>query len=156
MEVMMVRTLGGGLVPMDDGQAEKMRRWKPGSVVAGDFKVMRNGAYFRKWWALAKLAFEMWSDDLPETTYRGEQVRPNFERFRKDLVILCGLFDSVFAADGTVRLEAKSISFAKMTEDQFEELYSQTINVVLTKVLKGTRMTDAELRAAVDAVMRFD
>jgi len=155
MEVALLKTPHGALVPMDEDEAEKTRRWKSGSVIRGEFTEMRNGAFFRKWWSLAKLAFEMWEDDLPVMEYRGQQVRPDFERFRKDLIIMSGRFKPVFAADGEMRLVAESISWAKMDEPAFERLYSETINVILNKVLSSRKLTESQLRDAVDQVMRF-
>lgn len=152
----MVKTPGGALVPMDDCEHLKTARWKVGGVVRGDFVEMRNGPYFRKWWALAKVAYDMWADDLTPQQYQGQVVRPNFERFRKDLIILTGRFTPVYAADGTVRLDARSISFAKMDEAAFDALYSETINVVLGKILNDKGMTEKSLRACVDSIMRFD
>jgi hypothetical protein len=156
MEIVMVKAPGGALVPMDDCEHRKTTRWKVGGVVRGEFTEMRNGAYFRKWWALAKLAFDMWADDLPEQEYRGQPVRPDFERFRKDLIILTGRFDPVYAADGTVRLVAHSISWARMSQDGFDRMYSETINVILAKILNDKGMTEASLRATVESIMRFD
>ena len=58
----------------------------------------------------------------------------NPERFRKDVIILAGYFDATYRLDGDVRIEAKSISFASMSEDEFEKLYSATIDVILKHV----------------------
>ena len=155
MEVVMLKSPHGALIPMDDTEADKTRRWKAGAVVRGDFAEMRNGAFFKKWWALAKMAYEMWADELPELHYKGEAVRPEFERFRKDLIILTGRFRSVFAVNGEMRLEAESISWAKMDEPKFEALYSETINVILSKVLSHKRLTEKQLRDSVDSILRF-
>ena len=155
MEVVMLKSPHGALVPMDENEADKTRKWKAGAVIVGDYVEMRNGAFFRKWWALAKLAYEMWEDDLPELEYKGQPVRPEFERFRKDLIIMTGRFKPVFAANGEMRLVADSISWAKMDEPKFERLYSETINVILSKVLASKRLTEAQLRDAVDVVVRF-
>lgn len=54
-----------------------------------------------------------------------------------------------------MRLEAKSISFANMSEEEFEALYSETINVILAKILGGTRMTEEQLRNHVDNVLAY-
>lgn len=151
----MLKSPGGALVPFDEDEGEKTRRWKTGAVVRGEFAEMRNGAFFRKWWTLAKLAYEMWQDGLPAQQYKGVDVRPEFDRFRKDLTIMAGHFTPVFAANGEMRLEAKSISWAKMKEPTFEKLYSETINVILAKILKHKNMTERDLRDAVDSVLRY-
>ena len=72
-------------VEENEEEGEKMRRWKSGVVVRGDFAEMRNGAYFRKYWALVKLAFDMWEDQMPETLHRGVPVKAEMDRFRRDL-----------------------------------------------------------------------
>ena len=155
MEVMMIKTQGGALVPMNDVEAQKMNRWKLGGIVCGEFRDTRNGPFARKWWALVNVAYEMWADDMPEQAYLGQPVLPQFDRFRKDLIVMAGYFTPVYSAMGEMRLEADSISWAKMDEAKFQALYSATINVILGKVLAGKGMTEAKLRDAVDSVMRF-
>jgi hypothetical protein len=61
----------------------------------------------------------------------------------------------VYNARGEVRVEAKSISFANMSEDEFEALYSDTINVILRKILTSSAMTEDQLRDHVDTVLRY-
>ena len=80
---------------------------------------------------------------------------PDFDRFRKDLIILTGNFTAVYNARGEVRVEAKSISFAGMDEAGFEKLYSKTIDVILGKILAGGRMTEDQLRNHVENVLHY-
>ncbi len=155
-EIRLLRTSSGALVPMDDEEAEKLKRIKAGSVVTAKVVQMRNGRFFRKWWALAKFAYDIWSDTAEPKEYKGQPVRPEFERFRKDLTILAGYYHPVFAINGEMRLEAESLSWAEMDEDRFEKLYSATINAILSRVLAGHGLTDEAIRAHVDRVMQFD
>lgn len=155
-EIRLMRTSSGALVPMDDEEAAKIKRIKAGSVVTATLVQMRNGKFFRKWWALAKFAFDIWADTVPAEEYKGVEVKPEFERFRKDLTIMAGYYRPVFDARNQMHLEAESISWASMDEDKFERFYSQTINVILGKVLMGRGLTDAAIRAHVDRVMEFD
>lgn len=155
MEVAMLKSPNGALVPMDDAEADKMRKWRPGTVVRGEFAEMRNGAFFRKYWTLLKLAFEMWESDMPEQLYQGVKVKPEFERFRKDVTIMAGYFTPVFGADGSVRLEAESLKWSRMDEDRFEKLYSATINVILEKVLASRKLDARQLNDAVNRVMAY-
>ena len=101
------------------------------------------------------IAYDLWSDGLTHQEYQGQTVLPNKENFRKDVTILAGFFKPVFALDGKMTLEAESISWASMTEERFEVLYSACINVILAKVLGHTKLTREQLNASVDAVMRF-
>lgn len=152
----MIRTQSGGFVPMDDTEAEKIKRIKAGAVVRCDITQMRNGKFFRKWWVLAQFAFGIWSETMPQQEYKGRPVLPEFDRFRKDLTILAGYFRPVWAANGEMRVEAESLSWSSMDEDRFESLYSATINAILGKVLASSGLTDEIIRAHVDQVMRFD
>lgn len=155
MEVMLTKGPGGALVPLDDDEAAKIARIKAGAVVRAEIAQMRNGAFFRKWWVLAKYAFDLWSETVEPIEYRGQKVRPEFQRFRKDLTIMAGYYNPVFNARGELRLEAKSIAWASMSEEEFDRLYSATIDVVLGKILEPGAMTEAQLKSHVENVLRF-
>lgn len=155
-ELLMVRLPTGGFAPATDEDAEAIRRIKVGTMVRCEVKQIRNYKFLQKWFTLAKYAFDIWADTVPPKEYKGTAVQPSFDRFRKDLIILTGNYEATYNARGEVRLEAKSISFANMGEDEFEKLYSQTINVVLSKILSGSGMTEEQLRAHVDNVLRYE
>ena len=155
MEVL-CRRVPGGLAPESEGEAAKLHKIKAGASVKVNITQEVNAKFRRKWWALAKFAFDLWSETMPDQEYRGQEVQRSFPRFRKDLTILAGQFQPVWAVNGEMRVEAKSISFARMSDETFEALYSATINAVLAKILTGSKLTDADLRSHVDRVMEFD
>ena len=154
MEMMLLRT-PQGFVPANDGEAEKCRKVKLGATVRAEVAQMRNAAFHRKWFALAHLAFDVWSDSMIAQEYKGVPITPNFDRFRKDLTILCGHYKPVYNVRGECRLEADSIAFGNMDAETFEQLYSKTINVILEKILPNSKYSEASLRATVDEVCRF-
>jgi len=86
-----------------------------------------------------------WKDVVPEKS---------FDRFRKDLIIMSGRYDAVYRVDGSVRIEAKSISFASMNEEEFKELWNATTTVILEKVL--TNYTSDDLKEVVLKLEQFD
>ena len=155
MEIL-CRRVPGGLAPESDDEAAKLGKLKAGASVRVTVTQEVNAKFRRKWWALAKYAFGLWSETMPERQYRGQEVQPNFERFRKDLVILAGHFHPVWTLKGEMRVEANSLSWARMSDETFEALYSATIDAVLAKILTGSKLTEADLRAHVDRVMEFD
>lgn len=136
-----------GLSPLDDDAKQLMQRTKLGAVVDVKASAMRNGRFFGKWWCLAQVIYDAWVETLPPKEYKGQEVTPSFERFRKDLIIWAGYYTPVYAANGEVRLEADSISWAKMREPEFERLYSKTIDAGLN-VLRGYSKGDLENRVA--------
>jgi len=97
---------------------------------------------------LLKVGFEYWnvSDDK---TYKGIPIEKDFERFRKDIAIIAGYYYAVYDIKGNVRLKAKSISFLKMDENEFRDLYSKTIDVFLKNILQ--QYTPGEIDRAVCA-----
>lgn len=155
-EILLVKTPGGVLAPANEDEIEKLARIKSGATVKCSISEMRNGSFFRKWWLLAKFAYDVWSETAPRATYKGEPVQHSFDRFRKDLVILTGRHRAVFNALGEMRLEADSISWAKMDEEAFSRMYSETINVILGKILNRPDITEERLRNHIDHLMSFD
>lgn len=155
MEIVCIKSPSGALVPMDEGESEKLKRIKGQSVVRCEISQMRNGRFFRKWWALAKFAYDIWADTVEPVKYRGQDVQPSFEKFRKDLTILAGYWHPVFNIDGTFKVEADSIAWSNMNEESFEQMYSKTIDAILAKVLPKHGLNREALAHQVDRVLEF-
>jgi hypothetical protein len=79
---------------------------------------------------------------------------PSFERFRKDVTILAGHHHPVVNLKGELRMEADSIAFGNMSEEEFEKLYNATLAVLVHKVMRG-RVSEARLREMAEAVEEF-
>jgi len=151
METYLVKSQAG-LLPADPPTEDWYRKLKVGDVVRQESTVVRNPGFHRKYFALLHIGFENWQPDEIDSKY-GTPLK-NFERFRKDVAILCGYYDIVIRLDGTSRPEAKSISFARMEEDEFEKLYSATIDLFLKRIY-GADMTKEELDKIVNEFLRF-
>ena len=141
-----------GLIPSDPKTDEWYHKLKFGEVVQSEFKKVRNHKFLRKYFALLNIGFDNWNP-APLDSRHGIPEK-NFDRFRADVTILCGYYDSVVRLDGSVRIEAKSISFARMTEESFAELYNKTINVLLKHVYNSD-MTEEALNAIVNQYLSF-
>jgi hypothetical protein len=151
MKTHLVKTLSG-LLSFDPDTEAWYKKIKLGGVVQGDFKTVRNPKFLRKWFALLNVGFDNWLPGEVNSKY-GVPAK-NFERFRADVIILCGFYDNVVRLDGSVRIEPKSVSFAKMTEESFEDLYSKTIDVML-KYVYDKEMTPEKLNKIVDQYLSF-
>lgn len=154
MEVFLTKTMSGSFIPMDQ-DLEAFKRFKAGSIIRCDIKEMRNGKFFRKWWALVKVAFDLWTDTMPNVNYKGVEIEPSFDRFRKDLTVLSGYYDPVFNVRGEVRMEPKSLQWSKMNESEFNELYQKTLTTIVNKIIPHRKMTEEELSLWADRVMEF-
>lgn len=156
MEILMLKTSAGLLAPINDAEADELRKIKAGNVVECKIIRKRNPEWHRRYFALLQVGFDAWTEVAPRIEYHGERVAPNFERFRKDVCVLAGFYEPVFNLKGELRLEPKSISFASMEQDDFEKLYSATIDVLLRRILGAQGFTEESLRAHVDRVLSFD
>lgn len=155
MEVLMLKSPAGSLVPMDEEQAEALRRFKSGDVVRGNFTLMQNGAFHRKMMSLLNLCYEQFKDKLDTgIEHNGKLVKPCFETFREQFTILAGHFDVVFSWSGKAIPKAKSLSFAKCPPEMREKIYSDFIDTALKHIYRGS-MTEHELRNTVDQIMSY-
>jgi Protein of unknown function (DUF1367) len=155
IEVALIRQ-GGAMVPARQVDADAIKAFKAGDVEIFEARRMRNGSKFRRWWLLVEFAFDIWREAMPAMQHEGQDVRAELERFRKDLTVLAGYYRPVWSVEGDLTLEPESIAWASMDEARFEQLYSATIDVVLTKILAGGHWTEDQLRQHIDRLMDFD
>lgn len=83
------------------------------------------------------------------------EVEKSFEAYRKWAVMEAGFYTVVHYPNGTVRKEAKSISFAKMDNTEFSEVYRAVFNVVWNHTLRNHFDCEAEAEQAVNILMGF-
>ena len=61
------------------------------------------------------------------------------ESFRKQLTIQAGFFNTTYLLDGSgFTIEAKSLRFSSMSQEEFEACYSALINAAIKTVFAGT------------------
>lgn len=155
MEVILLKSPTGALVPADPEQAQALSRFKAGDLVRGEFKLMQNGQFHRKMMALLNLCYEHFRDRVGAgVMHRGHLVKPCFDTWRKNFTIMAGHFEVVFNARGMPVPKAKSLSFAKMPPDEREQVYSDFIDAALKHVY-DSNMTEAQLRNTIDQIMSY-
>lgn len=145
------------LVPATAEDHELLKKIKQGDPVKLTYTRPRNYQFLKKFMSLMHLAYDYWEPKDAEVpayvSAHGVVPEKNFDRFRYDITILAGYYDATYRLNGDVRLEAKSISFGNMSEDEFEKLYSAVIDVILAKVC--TQFTGDMLRDTVDMTMSY-
>lgn len=141
-DIYLTKTQTGALVPADSESAEYLKKHKVGQVFKAGITRARNAKFHRKFFALLDYGFDTW--EPVEAVYRGQIAQKNCKRFREDITILAGYFETCVRLDGSVRLQAKSISFANMDEDEFESLYSAVIDVLLKRIFINQTRGDVE------------
>ena len=125
MEIHLVRT-STGLRPYTDDDYEEMKKIKVGSIVKANIVRPRNVKFHRKFFALIRAAWDCLT----------EQQRINLrsiDTFREQLLITSGFSEPLYDLNGQKFLErAKSISFAKMDEPAFNEVYRRCLDTIIT------------------------
>ncbi|MGF1727048.1 DUF1367 family protein [Photobacterium nomapromontoriensis] len=83
------------------------------------------------------------------------ETEKSFEAYRKWVVAEAGFYDVVILPDGITRREAKSIRFAKMDDNEFNELYKASFNVLWNNILNGYFESEQEAELAVHRLMGY-
>jgi hypothetical protein len=139
------------LVPADPAAAAFIEKLKVGTGLTAEIKKHRNIRFHRKFFALLNVAFDAWEPSIK--MHKDMPVQKNFDRFRKDLIIAAGFYDVVVNLKGEVRAEPQSISFKSMEDEEFADLYSKVVDVILGRIL--THYTRDDLDRVVEMVMSF-
>lgn len=132
MLLQFIKRPGGLLEPADDITAEKLTKFKTGEQYEAEIKRHRNPAFHRKTFAFLNFCFEHWSGG---NEYQDKEAQ--FDRFRRDLTILAGYRNEVFKIDGSLRVEAQSLSYANMTQDEFEQFSVAMQNAAMRTIFKN-------------------
>lgn len=118
MKILCKKTISG-FVPFGDSEFEKFKKFKHGDVYEVDIKMKRNYKFHKKFFALINL------------THMNQDYIDSFEHFRSAVTIEAGFFEWVKLLDGTEQKKAKSISFSRMDQAEFEEVYNRVFDVCL-------------------------
>jgi hypothetical protein len=124
-------------------------------MLQGEYKQPRNAKFHRKFFAMLGFAYEYWEPEI--NSINGMTPEKNFDRFRKDALIIAGFRRLVVNIKGEARYEAESISFADMDELRFNDVYKSVFNVCWKMVLSKVQgMTEAIAENTIMQMMSFD
>lgn len=124
----------------DPAAAEWLRKVKHGTYVTIERpKSPRNVQHHRLFFALVNLVFE------------NQEHYETVEHLLTAMKIGLGHCDTLTMKDGGVAYLPKSISFAKMSQEQFNEFYDRAIALVVRHFLPG--VTDEEVRRQVEELV---
>ncbi len=151
MDVVLAKTAGGALVPVDQQGIDYIAKMKIGAGAQVSIKRHNNIKFHRKIFALANFAYDSWESAQRE--HRGQPIEKHFDQFREDITILAGFYETRVRLNGEIRLIAKSWAFGSMPDEEKDALYSAIINVVLKRIL--TNYTRADLDDVIEKLLRF-
>ena len=148
-DIFLSKTANNFLRPCDEDAHRYIKSLDIGQDIRCKVTKARNLKFHRKYMALLRHAFECFEPqdvEIPaHIAAHGITPEKNFDRFRKDIAILSGFYTASIRVNGDIQMEAKSIAFANMSEDEFAVLYNKTIDTILKYVLKNYSKDDLEL-----------
>lgn len=154
-EIFLMKAGPAMLVPEREEDAEVIKAMKPGALVKCVVTVPADPVFHRRMFKLLQVSYDFFCErKTGGAKFRGELVKPSFDRFRKDLTILAGFYDPVYCINGETRLEAKSLSYAKCDQPTKEKIYSAFIDAAIKHVYENSR-SEEWLRAAVERLLMF-
>ena len=125
MKIRMTKQPGGVLTPADDFEAERLTKFKTGEEYQIDIKLSRNPAFLRKVMQFFRFCFEHWDGRKTHPHLDDQQL---FEHFRKELTKTAGFYYEAYDLQGRLHIEAKSLSYEKMEEEEFRRCYIALTN----------------------------
>ena len=135
MDIYLVRT-DAGLRAYTDEDYDKLHRFKVGETVKASVVKPRNLAFHRKFFAMLRCGWDCLT----------EQQRENMrsqDGYRQYVLIVAGFTDIIYDMHGNKFSEkAKSISFAKMDDTEFEKVYNRTLDVILAMLASNNISED--------------
>ena len=117
-----------GLIPLYPSDMDSKRKLRLGQDYECEIKNPRNYQYHKRFFAMINVGHENTKLDMP------------FETYRKYLTTKAGFFTAYQTPKG-IYYDPDSISFASMSQDEFEEVYSR----VLDKVIEDIGSTKEEV-----------
>jgi hypothetical protein len=112
----------GSIYPCDGESALKWADMKLGKYLftyKPAKKVNRNIHFHGKYFKMLQVIFD------------NQEKFPSIDSLRKAVIIDAGFYRIQYCLDGTFYKEADSISFAKMNQEEFEILYSKSVDVCI-------------------------
>lgn len=119
MEIFLKKLNPSILQVCDPASQEAIMKMKLGQTYKAKVTRSRNYKYHKKFFALLNYAFH------------NQDVYDNFDSFRYELIIQTGHYSWHASLDGKSYKIAESISFDKMDEAKFEELFSRSIDIII-------------------------
>ena len=143
--ILLLKNTVEGLKPLYDDDYEEKRKLKIGEVYKADIKPMkpRNLQFHRKYFALINCAWDCLTEQQAQSFHHGipDETKAK-EQMRSSLQILAGHYvQSYDPMTGHWVHTAKSISFEKMNELEFEQLYKDVKDVTKGVLMGGGRTT---------------
>jgi len=118
MKILLKKT-NNTLMPVYDSDKESFDKIPADELVWAEIKKARNYEFHKKFFALCKLGW-----------LNSKHVEMPFDAYRKYATMKAGFYETYKTPKG-IMIEAKSIAFDKMTEEEFKEVYNRVFDFIV-------------------------
>lgn len=155
MIVFFKKSKNHGWYPIDEEGKAYCKRRKAGTVLKTESKQEHNYLFHQKLMCLFAAIHEHLPPPVP-VQFMGREVTPahTFDNTRKYLTIKAGYYVVNGFPNGSVRVEAQSLSYASMDDEEKEKLFSAVIDAGLKAL--PSEWSDAELERVANEILRFE
>ena len=140
-----------GLIPADETARTWFDKQRSGAGINAKVSVPRNPKFSRKFFAMLHTAYD--NHEWPEIETQYGLARTTFDQFRAYVTVKAGYFTMGATPQGHPRAVPKSIAFANMGEDEFSQLYSDVLDVIIAEFLDN--WTTGDMERAVEQMLGF-
>lgn len=119
MKITLIKQLNNSFKIAYDSDYDKLKKIKHGEPYEFEYKHVRNLKFHKKYFALINMVFQ------------NQEMHKNIDHLRRDLTIEAGYYDLRQNIHGEEIKEPKSISFASMDEDEFNDYYGAVIDTIV-------------------------
>lgn len=121
----------GNAIPATDSDMKKFGKVGEGEVFSCKTIDQRVLAHHRKFFAMINLAW----NNMPE---QFDNHFPTVDHLRKELIKRAGFYTEYTDFKGRKQYIPDSISFDKMSQSEFEDVYDRVLDVILKWLMPGT------------------
>jgi len=119
MKFTVIKQLNNTLKVAYDSDYELIKKLKPNTEYQCEIKRPRNYKFHKKYFALITMLFE------------NQERYNNINDLRHDLIVEAGYYRRYLDMQGQSVKVALSISFASMNQEDFDDLYSKTLDAIV-------------------------
>ena len=128
----------GVLIGADDESSEKLAELGLDTLVKCSTSKHRNYENHKRFFAFVKTAFDM------QTHF------DNYDIFRKWLTMGAGYYDSTVTPKGVTIFIPQSISFEKLDEEEFKQLFKKCVDYYLKQLTDARTVSNEEFMRILD------
>lgn len=124
-----VKNTNLGLIPLFDSDYDNRKKLKLDEVYKVEVTKARNVEFHRKYFALINTGWEYLNEEQQKFFHESK------EGFRKTIQIAAGYYSRIYSISRNEWIEeSQSISFEKMDEFEFRELYAKVREVIFSLI----------------------